>query len=211
MALGRLGNNRQTPYSLPINCILILAAESAVKIADIVDNNALCELSEKIIKTLRPSCERFYSENEGSFVCRIEPKGEMPEYNSFNFLKDEDVTALNIHAICLACAAMCGTEEMRTNSLKTLVKLMHEDIDDRRLGMGPGWIEILLSTLVQHGYTEEAKMYIKTKYGYVLDSGAPTIGEGLGKGKFNTSHAWGSCVNSLIALNKDAFGVSISD
>ncbi len=204
-------NIDRRPYSLPINCILIIAAEAAERLAAAADNRELTALCKELADTIRPACERFFNEAEGAFVCRTEPQGECPEYNSFGFLSEDKVTPISIHAICLACAAKCGTEDMRRASMEVIAGLIRKDPDDPRIHMGPGWAEILLSVMLDYGYADEVKAYISDKFGGAIDGGAPTFGEGFGNSEFNSAHGWGSCINSLLARYSGVFGIAFKD
>lgn len=208
-------NIDKRPYSLPINCILLHAAQAGEKIADVLADGNLEEkslgvLSRSIAERLLPACSSFFDASLGSFVSHMEPKGEKPVYNDFGFLPPEKVTPLSIHAVMLAVSCGCGTDEMRRRSMETMAGLLRENPTDPQVMMGPGWTEILLSVLFDYGYDKEAVQYVKTHYGRYIQNHAPTYGEGFGNGDmFNTAHSWGSSVNSLIARYQEKFGVQI--
>ena len=223
-------NIDRRPYSLPINCILIKAAESAAKIAEFAKDNLLRDLADRIVKRIRPQCARFYDRKRGIFITHIEPLKKDIPYNAFGFMDKEDVTPISIHSVLLACDAQCGSEQMRKGSVACLNRIMENPYAPEVL-MGPGWAEILLSQLVKFGYAETAEKYIKAHFGKIAESGQKTFPEAFQRAETGakpdagtsakadaeteanigakTAHAWGSSVNSLLAVYQEEFGVNV--
>jgi len=190
------------PYSLAINCILLNAAEAAYKIADVISMKKLQILSKEITDTIRPATEKFYDEERKFFVAHIDPVGSIPPHNTFGFLQESELSTVSIHAMMLACGSKCGTEEMRQRTAAFVAELI-ETQDIPEILMGPGWTELLLCPLFDYGYGKQALTYIKKHFGNFIALCAPTFGETFGeKEPFNTAHAWGSAINTLLMIKQ---------
>lgn len=188
------------PYSLPINALLILAADSGEKIGELVNDKNLSGVSLKIATRLRKGAQRFYSKDEKAFITHIEPKEEI-SYNSFGFVEAHQEKKCVIHGNSLAISAKIGTDEQRKNAADFCARTIVSQ--EPYLGgmdniFGPGWTDTLLSPLLDYGYEKEVITFVKKAYGEFLELGAPTFGENFLPNVYNSAHGWGSSVNTLL-------------
>jgi hypothetical protein len=188
----------KTPYSLPINCLLLLASDAASNIARSLNNEDLNSVTLTISKKLRNGIGSFYDSNSQCFRASIKPKVDLPAGNPMNYYGTGGmVINHDLHGNALACLTKCGTEQQRKNSIAFAAHRISEEFGpDNKFG--PGWTEILLSSLFEYGFGKEAFAFIKRVYGDFIKAGAPTWGESFNGQVFNTAHAWGASVNSLI-------------
>ncbi|MBI3944468.1 MAG: hypothetical protein HY321_00965 [Armatimonadetes bacterium] len=191
------------PYSLPVNGMLLRAAQCAAAIGGALGHAALAETGERVARRLGAAIPRFFDEEGGCFRTRIAPEipsvmerrpvaiAPLEKYNqeaAAGRLPGHD-----LHSNALACLTGSGTERMRRGAARFLA----ENVDAYRFG--PGWTATILAPLFEHGRGDAAAGAIRRKYGQALDSGAPTWPEGFGAAEFNTAHGWGASVNTLIA------------
>lgn len=187
------------PYSLPINCLLILAAEASIELAGIAGSDELRQIAQSTISRVRPELERFYDKDRGCFICHIEPKTEL-EYNDFLFKESDKNTPDGLHANIFALAARAGTPEMRKKTVEFLKrKLVASPNGNKWKQFGPEWTGFFLKTLAENGMQSEADALLLEKYAPFVKIGAPTVGETLFAGKYNSAHGWGSSANSYLA------------
>lgn len=187
------------PYSLPINCLLILAAEASVELAGIAGSDELRQIAQSIILRVRPNLERFFDKNRWCFICRIEPKIAL-EYNDFLFSESDKNTPDGLHANIFALAARAGTPEMRAKTVEFLKRKLSENPDGNKWKQfGPEWAGFFLKTLVENGMQAEADALLLEKFAPFVEIGAPTVGETLWAEKYNSAHGWGSSANSYLA------------
>lgn len=187
------------PYSLPINCLLILAAEASVELARIAGNDGLRQIAQNIISRVRPGLERFYDKDRECFICRIEPKTAL-EYNDFLFKESDRNTPDCLHANIFALAARAGTPEMREKTVEFLKRKLTENPNGNKWKQfGPEWAGFFLKTLAENGMQAEADALIREKLAPFVEIGAPTVGETLWAEKYNSAHGWGSSANSYLA------------
>lgn len=182
------------PYSLAINALLVIAADSGMKMAKAVSDGKLLELCENICNTVRNSAEAFFDEKENAFLGHIEPEKEY-RYNSFGFCDPATLNPCCVHSNALAIRAKIGDEKMRKGAAGFIAKNLDGKPSDI---MGPGWVYTILAPLFENGYEECAMKFIKKAFLAFINSGAPTFGECFDESAYNTAHGWGSCVNTLI-------------
>jgi len=186
------------PYSLPINCLLLLASDATSNMAKAVSHDALNLTTQTISEKLRNGISRFYDNEGDCFKASIEPKVSLPDGNPMNYYGNEGIEIkYDLHGNSLACLTKCGTEQQRKNAMAFVVNRLGEQYGPNNK-FGPGWTDILLSSLFEYGYEKEAVDFVKRVYGDFIEAGAPTWGEGFNAKAFNTAHAWGASVNSLI-------------
>jgi hypothetical protein len=186
----------RSPYSLPINALLLLAADAAQSLAASAGYGPLLDLAERLAVQLRPRLSAFYDEDSTCFIDHLEP--EARDVPVARVMLAEPAAGHGVHANSLACLAGVGTHEQRAAAMAHVVKLLEKPLD-RPSPFGPGWTDTLLSPLFDYGYECEAIAFVKRAYGIAIDAGAPTFGEGFHGGRDNSAHGWGSSVNSLIA------------
>lgn len=188
----------KTPYSLPINCLMLLASDAAGNIARALSNADLDSVTLTISEMLRNGISRFYDNESKSFKASIKPEVSLPMGNPMNYFGTEGmVITHDLHGNSLACLTKSGTVQERNNSMAFVAHRISEPFgSDNKFG--PGWTEILLSSLFEYGFEKEAFICIKRLYGDFVKAGAPTWGETFDAKAFNTAHGWGACVNSLI-------------
>jgi len=188
------------PYSLPVNALLIMAADAGEKIGSLVNNENLERLSLRIANRLRNAAQSFYSEEDKAFITHIEPKEEIP-HNSFGFIEAHQKLRCVIHGNSLAITAKIGTEEQRKNAAAFCVDAIANQ-SPYTSGMdnffGPGWTDTLLAPLLDYGYEKEVIAFVKKAYGAFIDVKAPTFGENFLPSEHNSAHGWGASVNTLL-------------
>lgn len=182
------------PYSLAINALLIIAADSGMEMAKVVSDDKLFTLCENICKTVRKASEGFFDEKEGAFLGHIEPEKSYL-YNSFGFCDETMLNPYCVHSNALAIRAKIGDDRMRKGAAEFIAKNLEGEPSDI---MGPGWVYTILTPLFENGYEEIAIKFIKKAFLAFVDAGAPTFGECFDNREFNTAHGWGSSVNTLI-------------
>jgi len=188
------------PYSLPVNALLIMAADAGETIGRLINDESLTELSERIASRLRNASQRFYSDADKAFVTHIEPKEEI-SYNPFLFQKEHEKVRCVIHSNAFAIVAKIGSEEQRKNAAAFCADVITKQepySTDTGNVFGPGWTDTLLAPLLDYGYEKEVIDYVKKAYGAFLELGAPTYGENFVPSKYNTAHGWGASVNTLL-------------
>ncbi len=187
------------PYSLPANAIYIIANDDLAKISEILENNDMAIKYSGRADKARAACERFYDSKAHAFFTHIDPPYEIPEYNEFSFNEQSknEKYAHNIHANSLAIISGIGSEEMRKCTAEYIAKMISED-PLGWMSVGIGYLDLLLSPLIEYGKKDIIIKYLETAFKKCIDGNYPTLGETLGSGIYNTAHGWGSCVISLI-------------
>ncbi len=192
---------QKEPYSLPINALYILANDAASKIAEILGDTKRKNVFLKQAQSVRTACNRFYDESEGAFLCHIEPKIFIGEYNKFSFIEDDgsDTFRHNIYANCLAIRAGIGDDKMRQSAADYVAERLTEEYKDWH-DIAAGAFDWLLSPLINYGKGREVKAHLEGYLKIAIDKEFPTFGESKNSvtGKYNSAHGWGSNVNSLI-------------
>ena len=191
------------PYSLAMNAMILLGAKTGTQIANVVKNNTLADISDRIGKRLQNSTMQFFDKEVGAFCSWIKPGIEIPMVHSWNHTLDSDLEKIashSLHANTIACLAGCGSEENRISAMRYASMFLNEPLGPRNQ-FTPGMVDFLLRPLLQYGHSNEVISFIKRVYGAFLDAGAPTWGELFDGLKFNTAHGWGASVNSLFVEN----------
>lgn len=184
------------PYSLPINALLLMAAEAAVKIGEILGRDSLICVGDHLRTRIRPACQAFYDEQEQAFLSHIEPA--VPKvYNDFNSSPEEKEVTHCIHANALAYLTGIGTPEQRHHAVEHVVKQLAQPLG-RENTFGPGWIYMLLMPVYREGYNKDARDFLEKLFTPLIEKGLPTWAEGHTEGAYNTAHGWGSILNCVI-------------
>jgi len=187
----------KTPYSLPINCLFLLAVDIAASIAEEIQSEILYDLAHNLTIRLRSAINRFYDDEMKCYKARIKPEMPLPSGNPMNnYMTGKEIPAHNIHGNALACLSKCGSARERHGAASFVADAIKTSGPAGKFG--PGWTEFILSPLFEHGYGVEALACIKKNYGAFIDAQAPTWGEAFNGKEFNTAHGWGSSVNTLI-------------
>jgi len=201
------------PYSLPVNALLIIAADAGEKIGNVINDENLSKLSLRIVSRLRIASQRFYSDTDKAFVTHIEPKDEIP-YNPFLFNEGHEKVRCVIHSNAFAITAKIGTGEQRKNAAAFCADVIRNQkpysVETGNV-FGPGWTDTLLAPLLDYGYEKEVIAFVKKAYGAFLELGAPTYGENFIPSKYNTAHGWGASVNTLLDRILKFTSVSLND
>ncbi len=187
------------PYSLPANAIFIIANDALSNISDILGNDAGLKKYKAAADKARCACERFYDFKKCAFLTHIEPPHEISEYNEFTFKKssENEKYAYNIHANSLAIIAGIGNADMRKSASEHIANMLEND-SASWMSLGFGYIDLLLSPLLEFGKGELVIKYLENTFKRYCEGNYPTLGESIGAGIYNTAHGWGSCVISLI-------------
>ena len=193
-------------YSLPVNTLLLLAANTATKIAATVEHPGLQELAYRIGNRLRPQIAAFYDRQAGAFSARLEPGVAVSREHPRSSMKMENPArpadhpaAHGIHGNILACLTGCGSDKQRRSAAAFVARCLRQDPNGVEAQFGPAWTDRLLQPLFPRGHAGAALSCIESLYGAFIDHGAPTWAELFGRGEFNSAHGWGASVNSLIA------------
>ncbi len=187
------------PYSLPVNALLLRAAQYARRIANSIDSQPLESVAGLIETTLRPALGRFFSPQDKAFLSRIEPKEplRLPPSKPNSVNPKGPIPRANLHGNVLCIVTGCGTEAQRGQALEHACGLLTlPSGPENRLGLG--YCDILLSPLLAAGRYAPVMNKLDQLYGDFIRSGQPTWGERAPVEAENTAHGWGAAVNSLI-------------
>lgn len=196
------------PYSLPINAIYILGCDAASKMAELLKRTDEQNIFAKRADRVRNACNRFFDQKEGAFLCHIEPKIEIGEYNKFSF-KEPDTSGAyeyNIYANCLAIKAKIGTTDMRKSAADYMALKLAGDSGAWR-DIGGGAFDLLLSPLLEYGKVKEVTNCLELRLKGAVINKFPTYGETPDAGIYNTAHGWQSTINSLIKTLAEKYNV----
>ncbi|MCE5272514.1 hypothetical protein LLH00_14640 [bacterium] len=187
------------PYSLPVNALLLRAAQYAGRIAQALGSEPLAALAGRIGARLRPALGRFFSPEERAFLSRIEPRQplRLPPSKPNSVNPKGPIPRANLHGNVLCIVTGCGTEAQRAQALEHACALLAlPSGPENRLGLG--YCDILLSPLLAAGRYAPVRNKLDQLYGDFVRSGQPTWGERAPVEAENTAHGWGAAVNSLI-------------
>ena len=153
------------PYSMPINGLLLLAAQAAMALEQAL--GAESTISLEIATLLQENLPRFYDEKEGAFRsrCPVAQPGHLCPIN------DTQPVAFDLHSNALAYMTGIGTREQRRSAVKKMVRMLPERIDGKPL-FGIAWTQLILAPVVAEGYQREALQCLKSGYRPFLDVGA---------------------------------------
>jgi len=191
--------NKQ-PYSMPINGMLLLAAQAASALANEAPEQfgALQALSKALCDQLRVTLLAFYDAQENCFRSHLPASGEHP-VSSIN--RSTPVT-FDLHSNALACLTGLGSPEQRAGAVAKLLQLLDAapatvaSVDDQPFGIA--WTQLILEPIFAQGHTEAGMRYLRRYFQPFLDLEATTWAEDFVPERHNTAHGWGACVNSLI-------------
>lgn len=187
------------PYSLPINGLLLRAAQHAGKIGSAAGSQRLVKLAEDIRHRLDRGISRFFSPEEKAFLSRIEPQLvlRLPPVKPNSVNPKGPLPKANLHGNVLAVITGCGRPEQRQQAMEHAATLLDAPSGpDNDLGMG--YVDILLTPLLNAGYLSRVRNKLDQLYGPFIRRGQPTWGERATETVENTAHGWAASVNSLI-------------
>lgn len=180
-------------YSLPINALLLLAAEAGVALG--VDET--CGAGE-IAGRLRQSLPRFWDAAAGCFANRVEPCVDVGPQGTFNPHAMPPLSH-GLHGNALALLAGIGTAEQRERAAAFVARSLGRERGPVN-HFGPGWTDLILSPVVAYGHGAAAMDFVNRTYYKLIMDGEPTWPEGFALDRWgNTAHAWGASVNSFLA------------
>ncbi len=197
------------PYSLPVNALYILACDAASAMAKLLGYDAEEQEFSARANRVRLACNSFFDQKEGAFLCHIDPKTEIGEYNKFSF-KDADESGAyeyNIYANCLAVKAKIGAEDMRKAASDYVASRLADDAFGAWRDMGGGALDLLLSSLLDFGKENEVADYLEKLLGRWVKAEIPTFGETAVAEVYNSAHGWQSTVNSLIKTLSEKYNI----
>ena len=184
-------------YSLPLNALLVLAAERAARTARALRRWPLAELAQRLTHSVRPALARFFDASAGAFCCRLPPGVPVASAHPMS-RSDASAVSHGIHANALACLAEAGEPEQRRAAWEYLGRILAAPPGPEN-SFGPGWTALLLRACCAGGQTPAAMACAGARYGPFLDHEAPTWGESFDGAKYNTAHGWGAALNTFIA------------
>ncbi len=181
------------PYSLPFNCLALLAARAMTEIASLIGEPERGEVGKRLAARLERSLTRFYDPEAGCFLCHIEPTVPPPPYNTFGFKESDTEFPHGLHANIFALWAGIGDDAMRQSTVRFLKARFAEPFGAWHI-FGPGWMNVVLTVLVENGLCAEARRVLHEKFAPLVSNGGVTVGESCGSSPYNTAHGWGAAV-----------------
>lgn len=189
------------PYALPVNALLLLAAQAAGSVAEAAGHGKLQSTSASLRLALSRALPRFYAPKEGCFRDHLEPRVSVPEIQHPGWPAwSHAVQKHSAHGNAFACLAGAGTPAQRHSAAHFLARKLTRPTAPHNY-TGPGWTEMILSPLFEHGLEPQAMACIERVYGDALRRGAVTWPEHWNNDRHyvrNTAHGWGAAVNTLI-------------
>ncbi len=186
------------PYSLPVNALYIIANTAAEKLAKILENQEYSEIFKARAERIRLASVKFFDDNKQAFICHVEPKLALDEYNCFSFkeFSNDEAFKYNIYANCLSIRAKIGTDKMRTAAADFVAERLNHinPFSD----FGAGAYDLLLTPLIAYNKKEHIINYLVETLSKPVLSKFPTFAETRTDGIYNSAHGWGASVISLI-------------
>lgn len=191
--------NKQ-PYSMPINGMLLLAAQAANALANEAPAQfeALQASSQALRDQLRRSLLAFYDAQENCFRSHLPAGGDHP-VSSIN--RSTPVT-YDLHSNALACLTGLGSPAQRAGAVAKMLQLLDEaaatvtSSDTQPFGIA--WTQLILEPIFAQGQVAAGARYLRRYFQPFLDLNAATWAEDFMPEVHNTAHGWGACVNSLL-------------
>ncbi len=140
----------------------------------------------------------FYDSDHAAFTSRI-PIEYSVNLNSVNTRCEKKI---DLYGNALAYWTKIGTEEQRKNAVRKMVEILKDSVPksmEDNPDMGIGWVHIILTPLLEEGYIQDIEELLKKYYQPYIQNKATTWGEDFTPNPCNTAHAWGACVNILLA------------
>ncbi|AHF94936.1 hypothetical protein OPIT5_30155 [Opitutaceae bacterium TAV5] len=183
------------PFSLPVNAASLHALAAAEWLANENDDTEVAALAARRKRLLQAAIERFYDPLAGLWRDHLEPTVNPGSHNTFGHIPAGQTLTHSLHGNLQMAAFL---EEKRRDVLLKNVARWLTTAGASRASMGPGWWQLLLQPLVANGYASDAIACLDETCGRQAATGSPTWAEGATPSEFNTAHAWGASVNSLI-------------
>ena len=191
--------NKQ-PYSMPINGLLLLAAQAANALANEAQGQfgALQALSQALCDQLCASLLAFYDAQENCFRAHLPAGGDHP-VSSIN--RSTPVT-FDLHSNALACLTGLGSPAQRAGAVTKMMQLLDAaapavaTVDEQPFGIA--WTQLILEPIFALGHVAAGMRYLRRYFQPFLDLNAATWAEDFVPEIHNTAHGWGACVNSLL-------------
>lgn len=177
-------------YALPVNAMLLLAAQTAVRLAAAIDDAPLAAVARGLVAGLTPALARFRDPAGGGLLAHLPgPAG----VRSNGFGAGREMARHGIHGNALALAA--GLDDP---AVVAACRRFAGDADGLDGRFGIGWSDWVLQPLADRGHAAEAIAGLRRRCQPGLDAGLPTWGESWGTAVFNSAHGWGAAANSLL-------------
>jgi hypothetical protein len=188
------------PYSMPINALLLLAAQAAHYLAQEVPlgSESLIALSTDLCQRLSQSLLAFYDEQENGFRSHLPAGGDHP----ISSINHSVPVEFDLHSNALACLAQLGTVQQRQGAVAKMLQILagakdHIATMDEQV-FGIGWTQLILEPLFRQGQTQAGLRYLRRYFQPFIDRKASTWAEDFVLNIYNTAHGWGASVNSLM-------------
>jgi hypothetical protein len=219
--------NRE-PYAMPVNAMLLWALQACTAMGTETGLSGATPETEDGMHAARPSgtetgnlsadlkllheaeeklrtrMEAFYDEDLHGFRSRIpcDPALHHVPGIDANSCTVRNETETDAYSNALACWTGIGTAKQRKAAAhKTAEIILHgtPKAMEEKPAMGIGWVHILLHPVLEAGMIREVEEILAKYYGPCIKCGTRTWGEDFVPTPFNTAHAWGACVNTLLA------------
>lgn len=177
-------------YALPINAMLLVAAQAAARIAPLAGHRGLAEVAGLLAGRLAPALERFRDPAGGGLLAHLPgPAGA----RSNGFAARAEAARHGIHGNALALAAGVAGP-----AVVAACRRFALDTTSREGEFGIGWSDWLLQPLADHGHAADAIEGLLRRCRPGVEAGLPTWGEGWKPTIHNSAHGWAAGANSLI-------------
>lgn len=191
--------NKQ-PYSMPINGMLLLAAQAANALANEARGQfgALGALSQALCDQLGVSLLAFYDAQENCFRSHLPAGGDHP----VSSINHSTPVTFDLHSNALACLTGLGSPAQRAGAVAKMRQLLDAAepavaaVDEQPFGIA--WTQLILEPIFALGHAAAGMRYLRRYFQPFLDLNAATWAEDFVPEIHNTAHGWGACVNSLL-------------
>jgi hypothetical protein len=154
------------PYSMPINALLVLASDAAVRIAAGIGNRPLLNLAGDLARRLRLAIPSFFDHRQRAFRSHLEPRKKLnlqPEKPNSRTSDLAKTLSHNIYSNILPALAGCGAPAMRLAALRHAASLLRKPRGPLNQ-MGMGTVDVLLAPLMAAGYSAEVRGQLSSMY-----------------------------------------------
>lgn len=181
-------------WSLPINALLLDAADSAASLAATLGDRDLAAAAAPLAAALRPAIDRFLVGDPAAILQRLPGPDEGPVQDWTRQPHSPDAPT-GVHA--LALAARVGGPRMRARAIGQLSALLAAPPRSGPTRFGPGWAAVVLGAAPR----EDAWAHARALYRPYLEAGCPTIPESFGEAPtqvHNSAHGWGAAIGTWL-------------
>jgi hypothetical protein len=180
-------------WSLPINALLLDAADSALGLAAALGDADLAAAAAPLASALRPGIGRFLA--DGGAVLANLPGPDEGAVQDWARQPHTPGAPASVHA--LALAVRVGGPALRAAAADRLTALLGGRPRHGPTLFGPGWAALILAAAPR----AVAWSHVRALYGPYLEAGCPTWPETFGDPRdqiHNSAHGWGAAVASWL-------------